>query len=286
MTQEKAIKPLSGWIMLVMWLVIVVAGVIVLRNIAVLVAAAVLSLLVFRGFIAVAPNTARVLLLFGSYVGTVRIAGFYWVNPFNSRTKISLRVRNFETGSRAKPTRTSLPPGVYVPKGDDEEDAVSVPSKVNDRDGNPIEISAVVVWKVVDTAAALFDVHDYSNFVRIQSEAALRNMSARYPYDSHDDELSLRGSTAEVSVELGRDIQERLEESGVEVLEARLSHLAYAPEIASAMLQRQQAQAASSMLVQESSKALSAWLKKQSKSCLLTGSFPWTKNVRRRWCPT
>ena len=177
--------------------------------------------IVFAGYglVAVQPNSSRALLLFGEYKGTIKESGFYWVNPFYTRKKVSLRIRNFETGT------------------------VGRPSKVNDRDGNPIDISAVVVWKVVDTAEALFEVDDYEHFVHIQSEAALRVLATRHPYDSEDHETSLRGSTTEISEQLEHDIQERLHKAGVEVIEARISHLAYSQEIAAAMLQRQQASA-------------------------------------------
>ena len=174
----------------------------------------VVSLLVLAGLKVVNPNEARVLQLFGSYSGTIREAGLRWVNPFMTTRRVSLRIRNFES-SRLK---------------------------VNDLEGNPIEIAAVVVWRVVDTAEALFEVDDYNNYVHVQSEAALRNLTTSYPYDVHDDEhLSLRGHTAVVADHLKREIQERLAKAGVDVLEARISHLAYAPEIAAVMLQRQQA---------------------------------------------
>ena len=166
------------------------------------------------GTFTVSPNEAKVLQLFGSYRGTVREPGLRWVNPFFTKRPISLRVRNFE----------------------------SERLKVNDLAGNPIEIAAVVVWKVVDTAEALFHVDDYKDFVHIQSESALRNMALSYPYDPHaEGEVSLRGHTAQVANHLKAEIQERLEQAGVSVQEARISHLAYAPEIAHAMLQRQQA---------------------------------------------
>lgn len=192
----------------------------------------------FCGFMAIAPNQARVLLLFGEYKGSVLDSGFFWVNPFFTKTKISLRIRNFETGTTTTPEQTVA--GQVVAQ---KTRSASRPSKVNDRDGNPIEISAVVVWKVVNTAEAMFEVDDYEDFVAVQSEAALRNMASRHPYDSEDHEISLRGSTQEISDQLQVDIQERLEKAGVEVVEARISHLAYAPEIAAAMLQRQQAHA-------------------------------------------
>jgi regulator of protease activity HflC (stomatin/prohibitin superfamily) len=195
------------------------------------------TLLLF-GFMAIPPNSSRVLLLFGEYRGTVKDSGFFWVNPFYSKKKVSLRVRNFETGSSMTPEQKNSQGVVTQPKSR----TASRPSKVNDRDGNPIEISAVVVWRVVDTAEALFEVDDFEHFVEVQSEAALRSLATRYPYDSRDDdEVSLRGSTDEICDRLRDDITERLEKAGVDVLEARISHLAYAPEIAAAMLQRQQA---------------------------------------------
>ena len=191
------------------------------------------------GLVAIAPNDSRVLLLFGEYKGTIKKSGFFWVNPFLSKKKVSLRVRNFETGSSTRPEQKNKE-GVIVQH---KSRSVGRPSKVNDRDGNPIEISAVVVWKVVDTAEALFEVDDYQNYVEVQSEAALRGLATRYPYDSRDDEESLRGSTEVICDRLRVDIQDRLGKAGVNVLEARISHLAYAPEIAAAMLQRQQASA-------------------------------------------
>ncbi|MEM6470802.1 MAG: SPFH domain-containing protein [Planctomycetota bacterium] len=189
------------------------------------------------GFLAIAPNEARVLLLFGEYVGTIKQSGFFFVNPFYSKKKMSLKVRNFETGSMMKPEKKSSEGAIIEPK----TRSSGRPSKVNDRDGNPIEISAVVVWKVVDTAEAMFEVDDFQYFVEVQSEAALRSLATRFPYDSKDDELSLRGSTEAICERLRKDIDDRLQKAGVEVLEARISHLAYAPEIAAAMLQRQQA---------------------------------------------
>ena len=166
------------------------------------------------GLFMVNPNEARVLQLFGRYVGTVSDQGLRWANPLYSKRRISLRVRNFETDR----------------------------SKVNDADGNPIEIAAVVVWKVVDTAEATFEVDDYVNFMHVQSESAVRNLTTQYPYDTRDDEqISLRGNTEEIAGRLKTEIQGRLHKAGLEVLEARITHLAYAPEIASAMLQRQQA---------------------------------------------
>jgi regulator of protease activity HflC (stomatin/prohibitin superfamily) len=168
------------------------------------------------GVFVVNPNEGRVLQFFGDYVGTAKTAGLRWANPFYTKKRISLRIRNFES--------TKL--------------------KVNDLEGNPIEIAAVVVWRVVDTAEAVFEVDDYQNFVKVQTEAAVRNLSTSYKYDAHEeDQMSLRGNTAAVAEHLKTEIQDRLSKAGVEVLEARISHLAYAPEVAGAMLRRQQASA-------------------------------------------
>jgi regulator of protease activity HflC (stomatin/prohibitin superfamily) len=174
----------------------------------------VLSMALLGGLKVVNPNEARVLQLFGSYSGTIKEPGLRWVMPLMTTQRVSLRIRNFESSHL----------------------------KVNDLEGNPIEIASVVVWRVVDTAEALFEVDDYNNYVHIQTEAALRNLATSYPYDTHDDQhTSLRGHTAAVAEHLKREIQDRLAKAGVEALEARISHLAYAPEIAGAMLQRQQA---------------------------------------------
>jgi len=172
--------------------------------------------LLMPGFFTVEPNSSKTLVFFGAYVGTVRDSGFWWTNPFCARKRVSLRVRNFN----------------------------SEQLKVNDQGGNPIEIAAVVVWRVTDAAKALFDVDDYEQFVEIQTETALRGLASRYHYDSHeDDETSLRGSQQLVASTLKAQVEERLVRAGVEIVEARLSHLAYAPEIAQAMLRRQQAHA-------------------------------------------
>jgi regulator of protease activity HflC (stomatin/prohibitin superfamily) len=191
------------------------------------------------GLQAIAPNDARVLLLFGEYRGSIKESGFFWVNPFYSKKKVTLRVRNFETGGSRVDEQKDAAGKVTQAKGRTS----GRPSKVNDRDGNPVDISAVVVWRVVETAEALLEVDDYEDYVAIQSESALRNLASRHPYDSEDHELSLRGNTDEVCDQLREDIQERMNKAGVEVIEARISHLAYAPEIAAAMLQRQQAHA-------------------------------------------
>jgi regulator of protease activity HflC (stomatin/prohibitin superfamily) len=174
----------------------------------------VLAMLIPPGLIIVQPNEAKVLVLFGRYHGSVKEPGFWWVNPFATKKRISLRVRNFETAKL----------------------------KVNDAHSNPIEVAAIVVWRVVDTAEALFEVDDYENYVRVQSESAVRAMASSYPYDSHTaGEPALSTHADEVAANLMRQLSERLAKAGVEVKEARLSHLAYSPEIAQAMLQRQQA---------------------------------------------
>ncbi len=248
MINEKTIKPRSGWLPLAVILGMPVVAIACFVQAAQyndpslwVLAGILLSLASFVlmfGFLAVAPNDSRVLLLFGEYKGSVIESGFYWVNPFFSKRKLSRRVRNFETGRVTTPEKKHS--GVVI---EPATRSAGKPSKVNDRDGNPIDISAVVVWKVVDTAEALFEVDDYEHFVEVQSEAALRVLASRHPYDSEDHEVSLRGNTVEVCEQLKKDIQERLDKAGVEVIEARISHLAYSPEIAAAMLQRQQAQA-------------------------------------------
>lgn len=245
--EEKVYRPASGWPMLLLVLGILVsiplmfiAGALASASpllIIPLVFLGVLAFVCLFGFMAVQPNDARVLLLFGDYRGTVSESGFFWVNPFFSKKKISLRIRNFETGSTNLAEKKNEA-GQVVQQ---QTRTAGKPSKVNDRDGNPIEISAVVVWRVVNTAEALFEVDDYEHFVGVQSESALRSLSSRYPYDSEDHQTSLRGSTDEISDQLQKDIQDRLQQAGVEVIEARICHLAYAPEIAAAMLQRQQA---------------------------------------------
>ena len=244
---ERPLVPLSGWVGLSLCLLALAgAGALALVGaatmpplvlLAILVTAA--SLVGLFGLVAIPPNEARVFSLFGDYRGTTRRSGFWWVNPFYSKKPISLRVRNFETGSSRTPEVKDAQGKVIEQKGRTH----GRPSKVNDKNGNPVEISAVVVWRVVDTAEASFEVQDYEDFVAVQSEAALRSLATRFPYDSEDHETSLRGSTDEICRQLRADIQERLEQAGVEVIEARISHLAYAPEIAAAMLQRQQAAA-------------------------------------------
>jgi regulator of protease activity HflC (stomatin/prohibitin superfamily) len=223
MIREQVRTAVSGWIMLPVLLAIDGALLYVLYlnaeaesggGVLLTVVGMVVMFVLKLGFFIVNPNEGKVLQLFGAYKGTVKDAGFKWANPLLKKRRISLRVRNFE----------------------------SQKLKVNDNEGNPIEIAAVVVWRVVETAEACFEVDDYEHYVRVQSEAALRNMTTHYPYDAHqDDVMSLRGNTAEVAQKLKTEVQDRLSRAGVEVIEARISHLAYAQEIAGAMLQRQQA---------------------------------------------
>lgn len=223
MVQEIPRKAAAGVLILVGLILAVLADV-ALFIVAIIAESAVLGILsvvafpvllfLFFGLFTVNPNEARVLQLFGRYVGTVSDHGLRWANPLYSKKAISLRVRNFETDR----------------------------SKVNDANGNPIEIAAVVVWKVVDTAEATFEVDDFVNFMHVQSESAVRNLATQYPYDTRDeDEVSLRGNTEGIAEQLQTEIQGRLHKAGLEVLEARITHLAYAPEIAASMLQRQQA---------------------------------------------
>ena len=180
-----------------------------------LVGAVVVAALLASGFFVVQPNEARAVVFFGRYVGSVRLAGFHWTSPLTVRRLVSLRVRNFSSDKL----------------------------KVNDATGNPVEIAAVIVWRVVDTAKALFDVEDCAAFVGVQSETAIRALANRYPYDSQESEVSLLGNPDELASDLRTELQARLDVAGVEVREARITHLAYAPEIAQAMLRRQQAQA-------------------------------------------
>ncbi|MGB4739640.1 MAG: SPFH domain-containing protein, partial [Fuerstiella sp.] len=248
MTHEKSYAPMSGWVgLLLLFVLIGVGGGLFILGVAkedpVLIVpgllAAVPAFIIMFGFMAIAPNDSRVLLLFGEYKGTVKTSGFYWVNPFFSKKHLSLRVRNFETGSTSIPEKKNQAGQVM----EASSRSASKPSKVNDSEGNPVDISAVVVWKVTDTAEAMFEVDDYEHFVEVQSEAALRVLASRHPYDSDDETVSLRGNPVEVCDQLRSDIQERLDKAGVQVIEARISHLAYAQEIAAVMLQRQQAQA-------------------------------------------
>ena len=225
MIREQVRKAPSGYFMLVVLTVAQLGFAYAIYHAAVvisiggIIAAALATILVaicWAGFFMVHPNEAKVLQLFGKYVGTVHEPGLKWANPFYAKTAVSTRVRNFESGRL----------------------------KVNDSNGSPIEIAAVVVWKVFDTAEALFVVDDYEEFVKIQSESALRNLTTTYPYEPHEGEgLALRSDPLEIAAALRDEIQDRLEQAGVTVVEARISHLAYASEIASAMLRRQQASA-------------------------------------------
>ena len=222
MNQEVDASTGSGYLLLVVLFVAQlgsIAGAIFLAPV-LKVAAIVVGLIVFVcwwGFYLVNPNQGKVLQLFGRYVGTDRNNGLRWANPFYSKQAVSLRVRNFESGRL----------------------------KVNDSNGNPIEIAAIIVWRVVDTAEAVFEVDNYENYVTIQSESALRNLATSYPYehDKDDERLSLRSDSNAIAKKLLTEVQDRLQKAGVEVMETRLSHLAYSPEIAQAMLQRQQASA-------------------------------------------
>lgn len=225
-SSERVVRASNGWLMLFVDLVLYLAAVLVfvlavrgqIGAGAILLGAllALAAVLVSAGFFALEPNTATVLVLFGAYRGTVRDSGFYWTNPFNKKLKVSLRARNLN-GEKLK---------------------------VNDKRGNPIEIAVVVVWRVRDTAQAMFDVESFENYVQIQSESAVRHVASNYAYDDGEpNEVTLRGGADEVSAALTGELQDRLAKAGVHVEEARLTHLAYAPEIAQAMLRRQQAEA-------------------------------------------
>src|SRR5690554_445027 len=217
---EKTIRPLSGYLMVFIALAIFTVSILsfVFGAIVPGIVFMFVFILLTPGFFIVEPNKAMVLLLFGAYKGTVKAYGFYWVNPFMVKKKISLRVRNFE----------------------------NKPVKVNDKIGNPVMIGTIVVWQVQDTFKASFDVEDYENFVHLQADAAVRKMAGIYPYDDFETEhaeITLRSGVEEVNKSLEDEISDRLQHAGIKVLEARISHLAYASEIASAMLQRQQATA-------------------------------------------
>jgi regulator of protease activity HflC (stomatin/prohibitin superfamily) len=225
MAHEHEIRGLAGWPMVFLLAAVVLAasvGLVVAAREA-MVEGILLSALViaiacacFAGLTVVNPNQAKVVTLFGVYKGSIKVPGLWWVNPLTTRRRLSLRVRNFESGKL----------------------------KVNDHDGNPIEIAAVIVWRIVETFEAVFNVDDYEHFVHVQTEAAVRILATTYPYDSHvDGQLSLRSSVGDIADRLRHEVHERLAKAGIEVIEARISHLAYAPEIAGAMLRRQQASA-------------------------------------------
>ena len=222
MKEEKIIKPANGYLMLLVTLVLFFGSILYAFNqenpLYLIITA--ISFLGFFGFILVNPNTSKVILLFGKYVGTVKDNGLYWANPFYTKKKISLRASNFD----------------------------SERLKVNDKLGNPVMISTILVWRVTNTYKAAFDVDNYENFVRVQTDAAVRKLASMYPYDNfadegHDEDITLRSSVNEVSETLEKELEERLAIAGIEVLEARIGYLAYAQEIASAMLKRQQATA-------------------------------------------
>ena len=225
MAHEHEIRGIAGWPMVFLLAATVLAasaGLVMAAREA-MVEGILLSALViaiacvgFAGLTVVNPNQAKVVTLFGVYKGSIKVPGLWWLNPLTTRRKLSLRVRNFESGKL----------------------------KVNDHDGNPIEIAAVIVWRIVETFEAVFNVDDYEHFVHVQTEAAVRILATTYPYDSHEDgQLSLRSSVGEITDRLRHEVHERLAKAGIEVIEARISHLAYAPEIAGAMLRRQQATA-------------------------------------------
>lgn len=217
MIRQTEIQAKSGLLMLFIFIAMLLTAVMLIRGMVVVGAVlAVVAIVGLCGLFTVQPNQGRVLQLFGAYRGTAMNPGLRWANPFYTKRKISMRTRNFETGRL----------------------------KVNDSRGNPVEIGAVVVWRVVDTAEAIFNVDDFKDFVHVQSEAALRNLATGYPYDAHEDgQTSLSSHTAQISDQLRGEVQDRLDRAGVDVIESRISHLAYAPEIAAAMLQRQQASA-------------------------------------------
>lgn len=217
---EKRFSPISAWPVLFGLLLWIAGGITLAVNWTpeILLVVIPVTVLTLPGFFVISPNDSRTLVLFGTYRGTVRTEGFWWTNPFTIKRRVSLKAHNLN-GERLK---------------------------VNDLEGNPIEIAAVVVWQVQDAARAIFDVEDYQHFVSVQSEAAVRSLASRHPYDeghSETVETTLRGSADQVAEELQDALQQRLDRAGVQVIEARISHLAYAQEIASAMLQRQQATA-------------------------------------------
>lgn len=216
-TERKALS-INGWFGVIVIAVSIVAFYVLIRNHDGVVAAipAVIGAVVFTSLVVVQPGQTRVVRFFGSYVGTVRDTGLSWILPFSDRRNVSIRVRNFETSHL----------------------------KVNDADGNPVEIASIVVWQVADTSRALFAVDDYLNFIRVQAESALRHVATTRPYDDPTEKgLSLRGSTDIVAEELAKEMAQRVAIAGLEIVEVRISHLAYAPEIAQAMLRRQQANA-------------------------------------------
>ncbi|MET7030686.1 SPFH domain-containing protein [Sediminicola luteus] len=222
MTHEKNLVPFNGYIMLLVFLILATGStyLLITKESPIYIIGIVLALFMLPGFVLVNPNNSRVLLLFGKYIGTIKKNGLFWVIPFYTKKAISLRASNFD----------------------------SERLKVNDKLGNPVMISTILVWRVTDTYKAAFDVDDYKNFVRVQTDAAVRKLASMYPYDNfadegHKEDITLRSSVNEVSEALEKEVQERLAMAGIEVLEARIGYLAYAQEIANAMLKRQQATA-------------------------------------------
>ena len=222
MKEERVIVPTNGYVMLIVFLILFFGSIymLVTQENVLYIITLIIAIFIAPGFIMVQPNNSRVLLLFGKYIGTVKQNGFYWVNPFYTKKKISLRASNFD----------------------------SERLKVNDKLGNPVMISTILVWRVYNTYKAAFDVDNYENFVRVQTDAAVRKLASMYPYDNFADDgveedITLRSSVNEVSEALEKEIEERLSIAGIEVLEARIGYLAYAQEIANAMLKRQQATA-------------------------------------------
>ena len=222
MTNEKTTSPPSGYMIALFFFILLLGGIFMLSRGMMLMAIPILivTFILLPGFVLVNPNSSRVLLLFGKYVGTIKGNGLFWVNPLYTKRRISLRASNFD----------------------------SERLKVNDKMGNPVMISTILVWRVTDTYKAAFDVDDYQNFVRVQTDAAVRYLASLYPYDNFadeglDEDITLRSSVNEVSAALEKELQERLAMAGIEVMEARIGYLAYANEIASAMLKRQQATA-------------------------------------------
>lgn len=222
---EKTAHKSNGFVLILVYFLLLASEILLIRQAAitenesylwVIIPLSIVLLIYLAGFMIIQPNESRVLVLFGRYTGTVRDSGYWWVNPFTAKKPVSLRIRNFN----------------------------SEKLKVNDLNGNPIEIAAVIVWRVIDSARAIFDVQNYEEFVAIQSETAIRALTSEYPYDGNEESVaSLRGNPQEIADSLKKQVQTRLEVAGVEVLESRISHLAYAPEIAQAMLRRQQAEA-------------------------------------------
>lgn len=230
MTKETVIRPVSGFVIVIVCIAIIVLGIVaaVMESPASIFILSLAFLFLLKGFVIINPNESSVQILFGTYKGTIKSSGFYWVNPFNIRKNVSLRARNLNGQSL----------------------------KVNDKLGNPVEIAAVIVWQVEDTAKAVFEVDDYTMYVNIQSEAAVRHLAGACPYDNFEEEtaeVTLRGGADTVNHMLEDELNARLSPAGIRVIEARISHLAYAQEIAGAMLKRQQATAvvAARMLIVE-----------------------------------